>query len=174
MDIKDRNTQIIIGAVILVVLIGAIWWFVASGKNPVAPSRSSSEATSTMPTTTSGEALPGAPTTEVSGESVTVVNQAASDTVQVASATLSQLSWIAVRDDTGRTLGAGLFPAGEQSNVEVPLLRATEPGQHYQVLIYVDNGDHQFDLHTDTLVINPDGSVAGTTFSTTASTSSGQ
>jgi len=75
------------------------------------------------------------------------------------------VGWIAVRDSNGRTLGAGRFEAGTHSNVEVPLLRTTLTGQSYQVLIYVDDGDRVFDLHSDILVTRSDGSVAGDVFS---------
>ena len=57
-----------------------------------------------------------------------------------------------------------LFPAGEQYDVSVPLLRATEAGQNYQALIYFDDGTKTFNLKTETIVLNPDGSVAGATF----------
>lgn len=84
--------------------------------------------------------------------------------VVVASVTLNQSSWIAIRDESGSILGAGLFPAGTQTDVSVPLLRGTEAGQHYQVLIYVDDGNKQFDFHKDALLTGADGSVVGTTF----------
>jgi hypothetical protein len=168
-DLNDRNTQIIIGAATLVVIIAGAWWFVARGANPK-PGEVVATTTvmSSSPTTTvPSEALPGAPVAQASGESVTVQDQAAGESVQVASVRLSETSWIAVRDENGKTLGAALFPAGTQTDVSVPLLRATEAGQHYQALIYVDNGDHQFDLHADTLIVNADGTVAGTAFNTT-------
>jgi hypothetical protein len=82
----------------------------------------------------------------------------------VTSATLSQEAWIAIRDASGRTLGAALFPAGPQSNVSVPLLRATASGESYQALVYFDDGTKTFNLKTETIVLNADGSVAGTTF----------
>lgn len=167
MDVQDRNTQIIIGAVLLVVVIGGVWWVLARGANrsPV-QTTNTTVATTTNPAPAAAEALPGAPTAEASGESVSVADQAAGETVRVSSVTLSERGWVAIRDDSGRTLGAALFPAGTQTDVSVPLLRATEGKQHYQVLLYFDNGDKQFDLHTDTLVVNSDGSVAGTTFTT--------
>lgn len=100
-----------------------------------------------------------------SGEAVSVANQASGTEVAVSSVTLSQPGWVAVRDSGGRTLGAAWFDAGTHADVSVPLLRGTESGQNYQVLMYADDGDHQFDFHTDILITNADGSVAGTTFS---------
>jgi len=99
------------------------------------------------------------------GDSVSVSSQGAGMSVTVASVSLSQPGWIAIRDNTGRTLGAALFPAGTHADVSVPLLRATQAGQRYQALLYFDDGKKSFDLHTETLVENSDGSIAGTTFS---------
>jgi hypothetical protein len=100
----------------------------------------------------------------VSGEAVSVGDQPAGSYVMVKSVTLPQMGWVAVRDSSGRTLGAARFEAGTYSAVQVPLLRNTVSGEHYQVLLYIDDGDKVFDLHKDTLVMNADGSVAGTTF----------
>lgn len=85
--------------------------------------------------------------------------------VTVKSATFAQVSWLAVRDVDGRTLGAGRFEPGTHTDFEVPLLRATTAGGRYQVLIYVDDGDKAFNLHQDILVMRADGSVAGDVFS---------
>jgi len=96
-----------------------------------------------------------------------VRDQPAGSFVVVASATLPQDGWIAVRDGNGRTLGAGWFAAGRHTAVQVPLLRNTQSGQTYQALVYSDNGDRVFDLHADTLVMNSDGSIAGASFAAT-------
>ncbi len=84
--------------------------------------------------------------------------------VAAASLTLSQPSWIAIRDSNGRILGAAWFPKGSHSKVTVPLLRATTAGQKYQVQLYADNGDRMFDTHADILITGAGGAVAGTTF----------
>ncbi len=104
------------------------------------------------------------PTVTMEGGSVTVVDQSAGSVVKVSSATLPQVGWIAVRDAKGWVLGARRFEAGTNSDVEVMLLRDTIAGGTYQVLLYSDDGDGQYDLHKDSLVMNPDASVAGTTF----------
>ena len=95
---------------------------------------------------------------------MTVADQPAGSVVKIASLTLSQLGWVAIRDSKGWVLGAGRFEAGTSSNVEVVLLRNTVAGEKYQVLLYSDDGDKQYDLHKDSLVMNADASVAGATF----------
>lgn len=164
-DLKDRNTQIIIGAAVLVVIVAIVWWMMAHRAKPADMAQ---EATTTQESSTGVQPSQiGAhnPTAVESGDTVSVGDQPAGDSVRVASVTLSQDGWIAVRDSSGRTLGAGWFAAGSHENVSVPLLRNTEAGQSYQVLLYVDAGDdHKFDLHGDTLIVNADGTVAGTNF----------
>lgn len=123
-------------------------------------------ATSTQP---AGASLIGSPQTKVTGtvaegNSLTVVDQAAGMNVAVRSVTLTEKGWIAIRDESGSTIGAALVAAGTHSDVSVPLLKPTKAGQNYQALIYFDDGTKTFDLQTETIVLNPDGSVAGATF----------
>jgi len=167
MTVSERAYQVIIGVLVLIILIGA--WFVfaggrygvfgLAGKTATTTPASGTEASENYPSS-SGAAVQNAP----AGDSVVVADQTAAAKMAVGSLTLGQPGWVAVRDANGRILGAGWFPAGTHSNVSVPLLRATVAGQRYQVLLYADNGDKKFELHTDTLVTNSDGSVAGTNF----------
>ena len=113
-------------------------------------------------------ASPDTRSVTMSGQAVTVVDQPAGSIVKVASVTLPDIGWVAVRDNNGRVLGARRFEAGTNENVEVILLRNTVAGEKYQVLLYVDDGDKAYDLHKDSLVMNADASVAGTTFTATA------
>lgn len=80
---------------------------------------------------------------------VSVMDQKAGDTVTVASVTVPPPGvWVAVREVTGDTLGNVLGAVrvhGPLSNVEVPLLRATVPGQVYAVTLYRDDGSPEFD-----------------------------
>ncbi len=173
---NDRGTQVI-GAIIVAFLIIGAWYLgrtqsvpamtETSGNTSVATIQAtSSTTTSTTDTKTSGAAVAGAttPSTIASGESLTVSDQPAGSSVSVASATLAQEDWIAIRESSGRVLGAALFPVGTHTDVTVPLLRDTVSGERYQALIYIDADNNQFDLRTDTLVLNSDGSVAGTMF----------
>lgn len=100
----------------------------------------------------------------MSGNAVSVSDQPAGSFVTIASATLPQTGWVAVRDAAGKTLGAKRLDAGTAEAVQVPLLRNTVTGEKYQVLLYTDDGDKTFDLHKDTLVTNSDGTVAGASF----------
>ena len=98
------------------------------------------------------------------GESVKVEDQPAGTEIKVSSLSLSNMGWVGVRDADGRVLGAGRFEAGSFSDVTVPLLRATVAGESYQVLLYADDGNREFDLHKDILISGPNGGVAGTNF----------
>lgn len=177
MKMSERTYQAIIGVLVLVILL--LGWWALAHRGTTAPQGDTTDtamddgtlsgegSTGAMndEATTSAPAQQGTATTVGAGESVSVADQSAGDSVAVASVTLSQPGWVAVRDTNGRTLGAAWVPAGTHTAVTVPLLRGTTAGESYQVLLYADNGDHQFDLHADTLITNADGSVPGTTFS---------
>jgi hypothetical protein len=170
MNMNDTGNRVIAGVVIVLLVIGA--WYLGTTFKPATGTKV------TMATSTSGTNIgsstnastnttgttPAGATLTVSGGAVSVKDQPAGSSVLVSSVTLAQLGWVAVRDSSGRTLGAALFGAGTYSAVQVPLLRNTVSGEHYQVLLYADDGDKVFDLHKDTLVMNADGTVAGTTF----------
>jgi hypothetical protein len=178
---SQRTYQIIIAILVVIILVGGwIMWHkgaswsmgstatsttaTSSDDNTSVPSDNTSTDTDTSGSTTSPAQSADTNTAVATTEAVSVADQPAGMSVTVSSVSLNQLGWIAIRDSSGRTLGAGLFPAGTQTNVEVPLLRATEAGQHYQVLLYVDDGDKQFDLHKDALLTGDAGSVIGTNF----------
>ena len=160
MDTKSNNTGAIIGAAVIVVVLLAAWLLFArpAGNGSI----ETNTATSSSATST-GNINPSMVGT---GEAVTVRDQAAGASVAVASVTLNQMGWVAVRDEDGRVLGAARFDAGTMSDVSVPLLRATTANSSYQVLLYVDDGDREFDLHKDILIMGANSEVAGTTFKT--------
>lgn len=175
---NERTYQIIIGVLVLIIVVGG--WFAfgrtagtgATGSTEMSTTTTRGSAggnstggTATQTSTSGGSQASGSASTASAGnDSVSVSDQAAGTSVAVSSVSLSEAGWVAVRDDSGRILGAAWFPAGEKSNVSVPLLRATVKGGRYQVLLYADNGDKQFDFHVDTLLMNASGAVAGTTF----------
>lgn len=168
---NDRTNQAVAVVAVVLLIIGA-WYFggmQARSGTGVSLTQSSSNDGAASTTDAGSKSLGGAsattPVVSASSESITVVDQPAGPKVAVASVTLKERGWVAVRDNNGRVLGAGRFEAGTSKNVVVELLRATVPGERYQVLLYIDDGDNQYDLHKDSLVMNADASVAGTTFS---------
>jgi len=161
------NTNVIIGGIIVIVVLVAGWWLTTKPAGEGSMATSTATDTSNTGSNTGSSSTTGAnPSTIASGEAVTVRNQAAGDSVAVESVTLNQMGWVAIRDEDGRVLGAARFDAGTHANVSVPLLRGTVASSSYQVLLYVDDGDKEYDLHKDILITGAGGGVAGTTFKT--------
>ncbi len=171
MDTLKERKDVIIG-VVLALIVGLLLgygWGRQTGGAAETMSTTEVAGTSTGEMRTSGTGLTGSTGgavtgTVAEGDSVSVVDQPAGMDVAIRSVTLTQAGWVAVRDSKGTTLGAALFPAGTHSNVSVPLLKPTVAGGNYQALIYFDDGTKTFNLKTETIVLNPDGSVAGSAF----------
>lgn len=89
--------------------------------------------------------------------------------VAVASASVSQPTWIVVYDNVnsqpGRVLGAELFFSTTKSGA-VDLLRGTLPGQKYFVGESVDDGDKIFSIQNDKPVRDAQGNPVWVTFQT--------
>ena len=105
------------------------------------------------------------------GESmVEVANQNAGDRVVIISHTLDRTGWIVVREDVdgniGNILGARLSDSGGFVGGEVKLLRNTEPGKVYYVLLYADDGNRAFDIATDLPMTDEQGELIVKTFTT--------
>ena len=92
--------------------------------------------------------------TTTSGNKLEVVDQPAGRAVIVKSVTVEKTSWIAVRDfangKIGNVLGASRREPGTSRDTVVDLLRGTEPGKQYAVVLFIDNGDGAFSTKTDT------------------------
>lgn len=89
------------------------------------------------------------PAATVDSGAVAVSNQPAGNSVAIDSLTVpAPGAWVAVREvngtDLGNVLGAVRI-GGPRSNFSIPLLRATEPGQRYAVVLYRDDGSGVFD-----------------------------
>ena len=91
---------------------------------------------------------------------VSVADQKAGNSVMVESVTVPPPGvWVAVRDVVGTDLGNVLGAArvtGPQTNVAIPLLRATVTGMQYAVELYRDSGDMSFDVAGDSVYVDLD------------------
>ena len=153
-----------------VVIIGFIWIGMSNHTAKVAVSEagmatsSGKVASTTQPAKTPNAAVVVTEATPTaSGETVSAVDQSAGATAYISSVTVMHPTWIAIKDISGRVLGAHRIDASGE-NIPVSLLRATVPGQTYQAVLYVDNGDNEFNLHTDTLVVGSEGAPVASTF----------
>lgn len=125
------------------------------------------------PGTNSGQVVTP-PTTDTSApkastsESVTVEDQIGGETVMVKMSGMTSDRWIAVHelDETGNpgwVLGASLFRKGATEGT-VELIRGTEAGKKYSVVIHSEDGDGAFSLRLDLPVLRADGSLVASTF----------
>ena len=110
------------------------------------------------------------------GNTISVDNQRAGESVQVAGVTFTAPGWVAVREVSngvfGNVLGAAWFPAGTHTNVMVELLRSTEGGEEYAVVLYTDTADdRQFLLEQDKLITDQAGKIVMSPFTTVANPS---
>jgi len=101
---------------------------------------------------------------------ITVANQPSGNTVKVADVTLKKDGWIVVHEERNgliaNALGAVRKNAGKYKNITVPLLRNTVKNERYWIVLYSDNGDHQFNLKNDLPVKNADGRTIMNSFNT--------
>ena len=145
-ELKTAATGFLPGAVV-----GAVVVWLAMSMTP-APSP-----VPTLPSDTRDTNEAPAPSTETSADvrpsMLQVLDQPAGRAVVVKSVDVSATSWIAVRDyadqKIGNVLGAARREKGTSRDVVVDLLRATEPGKQYAVVILTDNGDGEFSTKTD-------------------------
>jgi len=168
---SERVYQVIIGVLVLVVLVGG--WMMIAGKRgststtmgPVSTSTAKEKADSKDAATSKKSAAQTANVATATGsEKISVLDQSAGKSVNVDSVTLPKLGWVAVQDEKEWVLGAARVEAGTHEDVTVKLLRATEKGETYKVVLYVDDGDKKFDLHKDTVITNSDGSTMSAAF----------
>ena len=147
--------QFIIGLVIGAGVVGGAWYFSAS--NDGSSDMTNSDDTAAVVDDNANVTISGITTNVVTtaqpqGEALVVTNQSAGDAVFVDSATVSGVSWVAVRTaDGARILGAARL---EESGFEIPvsLLAPTVAGESYEVVVFVDDGDRSFNHRLDALV----------------------
>ncbi|OGG39936.1 hypothetical protein A2118_01140 [Candidatus Kaiserbacteria bacterium GWA2_50_9] len=143
--IKDFSaTSFVIGVMVGALLAGA--WFLGGDIN-LDPGFSPLSTTST-------DLAP-----QESG-AISVANQPSGDSVIVESVTVPPPGiWIAVLEVNGRDLGNVLGAArvvGPHTDVEVSLLRPTEPGRSYAVQLYRDDNNGMFDPSINSVYVDFD------------------
>ncbi|KKW19514.1 MAG: hypothetical protein UY61_C0055G0003 [Candidatus Adlerbacteria bacterium GW2011_GWC1_50_9] len=163
-DKTSTSNLIFIGIVVVVLVAGGWWLLTRDSAVDDATGGNVAEDTNMDAADVSTETIAPPSTTTSDGETISVASQSAGNSVTISSVTLTEMGWIAVRDDRGWTLGAARLDAGTHENIVVELLRATESGQRYQVLLYHDDGDREFDLKKESLITHSDGTVAGVMF----------
>lgn len=89
---------------------------------------------------------------------ISVTDQPAGTSVFIESLTVPPPGvWVAIREVSrgalGNVLGA-LRVNGPHTNIEISLLRATEPGRSYAVELYRDDGGNTFDLANDSVYVD--------------------
>ncbi|MBI4118233.1 MAG: hypothetical protein HY455_01690 [Parcubacteria group bacterium] len=102
-----------------------------------------------------------------------VTNQSAGNTVLVSLVSLEQSGWVAVHEQTpegnlGNILGARRFDAGKQFGQSIALLRGTEAGKVYQVVLHADDADNVFDFRLELPVTTAGGEGIAAVFTATA------
>jgi hypothetical protein len=84
---------------------------------------------------------------------ILVLDQAPGVVVTISELNLHERLWVAVYEEAnggkGNILGAGRFVKGEHSNAEIDLLRTTEVGKRYYVVIHQSDGNDIFDFNRD-------------------------
>jgi hypothetical protein len=98
------------------------------------------------------------PTLSVGEGKIVVNNQAAGDSVAIASAVYPVAEgWIGVRDYSDEKLGLilGVVRVSESQGLvpkDIVLQRATKAGGNYAIVVYTENGDRSFNLADDVQV----------------------
>ncbi len=178
--VQSNSTQwIVIGIGILIVVLG-VWWL--TSRKASAPSTQTATTTTsnsvtsaatpnTKPTagTMTVTSIPSADTSSsggisagANGETVSVDDQLAGSSVTV-SANITRPTWVAVKDANGWVLGAARFNTPIK-NATIPLLRATNAGINYYVVLFADDGDNMFDIHKDRIIVDPTGNPINRSF----------
>lgn len=106
-----------------------------------------------------------------SDSAILVNDQGAGSVATVASVETDVPAWVTVREDmngvVGNILGASRVDAGSSNNIVINLLRPTEAGKTYRVVLFMDDGDRMFD-HTKDAPIISDGVLVSQPFSVVA------
>jgi hypothetical protein len=139
--------QLWAAAAIIIILAGLLGFWIGAryaGESVVsgtpAPAPTNEETPTPPPSATSG------------ANAVSAEANAPGMSVRVPVVRLSQAGWVVVHDvaRANWVLGARWLPAGEAKNVTVLLLRTTEAGKEYSVMLHADaNSNRTFELRED-------------------------
>jgi hypothetical protein len=106
----------------------------------------------------------------VATSTVSVSDQMPGDTVHIDQVVLGMDGWAVIHEvEEGRVLnalGATRLDSGNHSDVLVDLLRETNPGGTYVVILYSDNGNKEFEIRADLPVIDTEGNPVMQSFRT--------
>jgi len=103
------------------------------------------------------------------GYTVSVVDQKAGEIVYASQLVFEKEGWLAIREQIdgqiGNILGVQRYPAGTHTGV-VKLLRSTESRRTYYAVVFVDDGDREFDFKKDAKLTDDKGNVVTAIFKT--------
>lgn len=166
----DRQHQAIILSLIIGLIFGFVLGWVAAPTTGEAPTITDTEEDVSLDDNDEsvedellGTADPGKQQLELGADEnvIHVKDQEAGKTVFLSRVELTQPGWAAIREVGGGTfgniLGAKRFDAGVYQGT-VTLLRNTDAGEIYVVMLYADNGDKVFDHEVDPIIMTLSGS----------------
>lgn len=170
MDMKNAYAPVVIGVVVGLVVGFAVGWYWTESKYASTQDVETQQEQNEQNQQTESEDQTedeSSMNVQASNEAIAVSEQDAGSSVVVDEVTLSETGWVAIRemknDVMGNVLGAKRIQnPGTISRVSVELLRPTVAGETYAVVIYRDDGNANFDLNFDSLVVRGDDPVSAT------------
>lgn len=118
------------------------------------------------------------PKTGTDAATLSVAAQTAGMEARVAKVMLKTAGWVVVHEIDGghvlNALGARRLDVGTHTNVAVELLRTTDPGHDYAVILYADNGNKEFEIRGDLPLIDSSGNPLMQIFRTYGGGAAGQ
>jgi hypothetical protein len=113
------------------------------------------------------EAMAGVNTTVAT---ITVKEQMPGGTVSVEYVEISEDGWVVVHETEAghvlNALGAARLDVGTHDDVLIELLRETNPGGTYAIILYTDNGNKEFEIRGDLPMIDVEGNPVMQSFRT--------
>lgn len=162
-----RNAGLVIGGLVVLALI--IWGLRSMSSTPVATNNAtstpnSSENTASVANGTNQSLIAN------TGD-IEVASQPAGSQVVITDATVSKPTWLVVYELANgkpvRALGATMFfPEYNGKGGIIQLVRATQPNTTYFIGESEDTGSHTFTIHVNKDVLDTNGKMVGSTFTT--------